>query len=195
MHQQKIKAMEPIVGTWAELIADIFFWDEVVKFSTDLKKMRELPFEEVFGDKDYFKYFKEVDLKNIKAVYVKEFNDKPEDTIREIELDLFDGFSLQVSAQRDYEWLHIQGVMVFPRYYTWGSSSIFHKQWCIITDYILKRLVQHKYIAVCTSNPEVIKSVTDSNSATKIIGQGPDCWSKIKSFIDDDLKQPINWIP
>lgn len=191
----KIQLTTNLVGDWAPLIGDIFYWEEVKKFSNELKKMKALPFEDVYGDSDYFKYFKETPLEKIKVVYVKEYNDSFDQQLREIELDIFDGFSLNVSSEKDVSWLHIQGVMVFPRYYTWGSSSIFHKQWSIITDNILKRLVQNKYICVCTSNPEIINLVEGSNSATKIIGQGPGCWKKINDFIKNDLKETVKWNP
>lgn len=181
----KYDSLIPIIGSWSELLGDMFYEPELTQFSKDLKIMTSLPFEEVHGDRDYFKVFRETPLDKVKAVYVKDRNDSPLQQIKEIEMDIFE-LNFEIHIQEDLSWLSEQGILILPQQFTWGDNHDFHLQWTKFTTEVIRRLILHQWVCVCTKNTELIKSIQQTNSEIKIIDIASGCWSGIKTFIDDE---------
>ena len=192
---QDYSKVKPLVKSWTPLIGDMFFHPWMQSFAKELQVTRELPFDEVHGDEDYFKIFREIELDSVKFVYIKDVPDSPEQQLREIELDLFEGLNLNLMIQEDFSWLHDQGVMVLPRKFTWGTPEALHDKWKYFTDEVLKRLMLKQFIGVCTNDQDVLKLIDKTNSAVFSCGQGPGCWNNIDSFIQEYLGEKIEWDP
>lgn len=189
---KKYDALIPLIGSWSELLGDLFYSTELTKFSEDLKTMTLLPFEEVIGDRDYFKVFRETPLDKLNLVYIKPLNDSPFQQLKEIELDIF-GLSFEVMEQEDFSWWSEQGILFLPQQFTWGENSEFHKKWLSFTTEVLRRIVSSRTICVCTKSTDLIKMIDKANPKTQLVDQGPGCWKKIKTIVNQT--NDIQWLP
>jgi hypothetical protein len=192
----KYDNLKSVLGDWSELLGHILYYDTVKDFAKELKGTRALPFDEVFGDTDYFRTVREMPYGEIKAIYIKEYNDEPTQQLREMEEELFDGLCLPLSIQKDFNWLSKQGLVVFPRYYTWGTPTTLHKQWSYFTDEALTIILKdNPKIIVCTNNPEVKAFLFKRIPEIKILPHGPNAWRLINVYIKKVFKTEINWLP
>jgi len=189
-----LSKVEPIVGTWTSFIGDLFYNNDIQEFSRELNIATCLPLEKIHGSRDYFKVFRLTDFYNLRAVYIKDLNDSPYQQLAEIEEDIFDGLNVGLMAEENLEWLYDQGILILPRFFTWGSQEYLHKKWSLFTNEVIKRIANTN-VLICTSDQEVVKIILDENKDANLIGQGPSCWKKIDNEIRNTFEKNIVWEP
>ena len=192
----KYSNLNSILGDWSEILGDILYREDVKEFASALKTTKALPFDEIYGDDDYFKTIREMPFEGVKVLYIKEFADSPEQQLQEIEAQIFDNFNLAVSVQPDFSWLTKQGVVIYPRYYTWGTPTSLHKQWSLFTDEALVRIAKSDpRIIICTNNPEIRTIITKHAPLTMVICHSPIAWRIIDGHIMKAFETKVNWTP
>lgn len=184
-----IEATKKIVGTWASLIGPEFYKPYMKEVQQKITEKKKNIFEQFFGINDYFEVFKKTSLDRLRAIVIVDTPQFDQEIMFDIEHQLFNGLNLNLTSHTNYDWLLNQGIMVFPRAYTWGLSGP-HKEWFVFTDEVLIKSTIAKDILICTKKEsiEIMLNELGSNSSTLV---KRDYWKTIDKY----YKGQINWEP
>ena len=186
-------SVKDLVGTWAPLIECEFYKPYMKEIQAKSNIRKKNIFEKYYCDAPIFKQFLITPLQKLKVVFIVD-NPKFNDVyLRDIEKDLFNGLNINLSVHEDYEWLHQQGIMFFPREFSWGSTK--HHEWHTFTDNVLLA-VKDKPVLIVTNKSDIISMLESMQYNGQIMSElGPNLWKKVDTWVKDNYKQETIWSP
>lgn len=133
-----------MTGDWDIVLAELRkpYVKDIEKI---VEKRKKSVFETYFQNDPIFSIFQNTPYKDTYVVYVMEDARFDNSIYYDIEADLR-GLDLNLTSEPTYDFLSRQGVLVFPRRFSWGSNS--HDEWLTFTDNILINLLSQKDICL-----------------------------------------------
>ena len=187
--------IEKIVGTWAPLIGGEFRKPYMKELHTKIEAKKKNKVLEGFQPEgDLFEVFKRTPLNKLKVIYVVDTPEFNPIHLRDIEVELFDGFNVDLTGHPDYWWLHEQGIMFLPRHLSWGNQGP-HKEWKqFIDEVILAAAGMNDRILIVTNQSAIQKMLFAMHYPNNFVSKLRP-WRYVDKYIENNFGEQINWSP